>query len=182
MTQLNDKLVLSDGTFKITHFCEEPNTGLMHVTMTVKRGFSDWSFSVPVPLWEQAAKVPELEATLELTRTDADEAVHDRDALRALKGDADAIGELQDQIRLLEKELADQKAKFPEECLWFCLNPGQKERYSAFQKERLEEVPDKSTSGGRFTIRFTPTGIGTAVRVSDCVGDHELDLSDYSDW
>jgi hypothetical protein len=87
---------------------------------------------------------------------------------------------LQDRIAILEKELADQKAKFPDDWVFYGLDAKQKERYSTFRKDRLKAVPDESVSGGRFTVQFTPTSIGTVVVVSD--GDVELDLSDYSDW
>lgn len=36
--------------------------------------------------------------------------------------------------------------------------------------------------GGRFTYEFTPTGIGTAITVKDCVTDQSLDVSDYDNW
>ena len=183
MTKLNDQLVLSDGTFKITHFCEEPSTGLMHVTMTTKRGFAEWSFSVPVSLWEEAARAKVLDKQLKDALTGADDANTKLTQLREMSGEQDVIETLQNRIAELEQELGDQKAKFPDGWLWFFLDQSQQERLQAFRKERLEDVPDESTSGGRFTIHFTPTGIGTAVCVSDCVGEkNELDLTDFSTW
>ena len=36
--------------------------------------------------------------------------------------------------------------------------------------------------GGRFTYEFTPTGIGTAIRVRCACDDWEIDLTDYDMW
>ena len=36
--------------------------------------------------------------------------------------------------------------------------------------------------GGRFTYSFSPTSIGTVVKVSDCITGKELDVTDYQDW
>lgn len=36
--------------------------------------------------------------------------------------------------------------------------------------------------GGRFTYSFTPTGLGSVVKVRDNITGEELDVSDYETW
>lgn len=36
--------------------------------------------------------------------------------------------------------------------------------------------------GGRFTYQFTPTSLGTVVKVIDNLSKEFLDLSDYDQW
>jgi hypothetical protein len=36
--------------------------------------------------------------------------------------------------------------------------------------------------GGRLSYRFTPTSLGIAVYVKDCMSDQELNLTDYDSW
>lgn len=36
--------------------------------------------------------------------------------------------------------------------------------------------------GGRFTYQFTPTTLGTVVKVIDNLENDEIDLTDYNSW
>ena len=36
--------------------------------------------------------------------------------------------------------------------------------------------------GGRWTYSFTPTNLGTIVKVKDQLLGDEIDITDYSDW
>lgn len=36
--------------------------------------------------------------------------------------------------------------------------------------------------GGRYTYSFTPTSLGTVVKVSDAITKTEIDLSNYEEW
>jgi hypothetical protein len=42
--------------------------------------------------------------------------------------------------------------------------------------------PYTGTIGGGTTFEFTPTGLGTVVRVKDAITGEELDLTDYDFW
>lgn len=47
-------------------------------------------------------------------------------------------------------------------------------------------TPDKNAYdgaiGGRLTYSFTPTSIGTIVKVKDNMSGSEIDLTDYESW
>ena len=43
-------------------------------------------------------------------------------------------------------------------------------------------LPMIGAIGGRWTYSFTPTSIGTIVKVKDGLYGGELDLSNYEDW
>jgi len=83
----------------------------------------------------------------------------------------------------------------------FSLDAEQSERYQEWEKEqdakvraRQLESTDSSTAkmaecgayygtiGGGYTFTFTPTGLGTVVKVKNCVTGEELDLTDYDSW
>lgn len=36
--------------------------------------------------------------------------------------------------------------------------------------------------GGRYTYTFTPTGVGTVVKVTDALTNTTKDLTEYGDW
>lgn len=129
---------------------------------------------MPACLWAEARKVPELEATLELTRMDADEAVHDRDELRKLKGDVDTIDVLQDRVRDLERQLEDQKER-SENYLWFCLDAHERTKYVEWRDRMDKEHPAESGAiGGRYRVQFTPTGLGTMATAIDSFSKEKL--------
>ena len=56
------------------------------------------------------------------------------------------------------------------------------------QREKLRECADKHEQvytgaiGGRYTYSFTPTGLGTIVKVHDPITNTEIDLTDYESW
>jgi len=58
-----------------------------------------------------------------------------------------------------------------------------------FESEKLKEwfkTKDLSAYsgaiGGRFTYSFTPTSLGTIVKVKDGLDDTTIDLTDYESW
>jgi hypothetical protein len=44
------------------------------------------------------------------------------------------------------------------------------------------KAEDNSTSGGRYSFTFVPTGIGTVIKVKDDLLNEEIDATDYSNW
>ena len=47
---------------------------------------------------------------------------------------------------------------------------------------REDGFPVGGAIGGRWTYQFTPTSLGTVVKVIDGISKEVLDLSDYEDW
>ncbi len=47
---------------------------------------------------------------------------------------------------------------------------------------REDGMPVGGAIGGRYTYSFTPTGIGTIVKVHDAISKETLDLTDYENW
>ena len=114
---------------------------------------------------------------------DADEAVHDRDELRKLKGDEDAIDVLQDRIRDLERQLDEQKKRYPENYLWFCLDADERTKYVEWRDRMDKEHPaDDGAIGGRYSIVFSPTSLGTMAKGVDTFTKKEISLTDTSQW
>ena len=53
----------------------------------------------------------------------------------------------------------------------------------AWMKKQKKEHPHSGTTiGGRFSYRFTPTGIGVAVSVIDNITKEEINVTDYGLW
>ena len=48
--------------------------------------------------------------------------------------------------------------------------------------QEIVQPTHHSSSGGRFSYRFTPTGIGNAVVILDNQTNEEKDITDYSCW
>jgi hypothetical protein len=47
------------------------------------------------------------------------------------------------------------------------------------KKQRKKENKTTTAIGGRWTYQFTPTGIGTFIKVFDNLLDEEIDITDY---
>ena len=57
------------------------------------------------------------------------------------------------------------------------------EQVAKFEKWRKTLPPSSlKYTGGRYTISFNPTGIGTIVKVLDNKSKAELDLTEYENW
>ena len=65
----------------------------------------------------------------------------------------------------------------------FTLNKEEREKLLEWQKSRIPEKYS-GASGGRWTYTFTPTSLGTVIKVIDnlITEDNELDLTDYDIW
>ena len=65
----------------------------------------------------------------------------------------------------------------------FLLDTEQISQLSDWDEKEHSECKKKETGacGGRFTYTFTPTGLGTIVKVTCNVCNKEIDLTDY-DW
>ncbi len=57
------------------------------------------------------------------------------------------------------------------------------ERQTQALNEWVKTLPEAYAGaiGGRLTFSFTPTSLGTVVKVRDGISDKEVDLTDY-DW
>ncbi len=61
----------------------------------------------------------------------------------------------------------------------FCLSQAQKLKFKEWAKEN--RLAYAGAVGGEYTFCFTPTSIGTVIKVKHATGA-ELDLSDYENW
>jgi hypothetical protein len=50
------------------------------------------------------------------------------------------------------------------------------------KKQKLEHPHPGTTIGGRFSYKFTPTGLGIAVHVIDNLTGDEEDVTDVGSW
>jgi len=50
------------------------------------------------------------------------------------------------------------------------------------QKRKMPENPNIGAIGGLYTYSFTPTSIGTVIKIKNNLTQDILDLSDYEDW
>lgn len=65
----------------------------------------------------------------------------------------------------------------------FNLEIEQEKKASEWIKNQLTSKPKNSGAiGGRFTFSFTPTSLGTIIKVEDNQTKEILDLTDYSSW
>jgi len=62
----------------------------------------------------------------------------------------------------------------------FALTKEQSEKLNEWAKA-LKNGPTGAI-GGRFTYSFTPTSLGTIVKVKCGLTNEEVDLTDYQDW
>ena len=63
----------------------------------------------------------------------------------------------------------------------FTLSESEKLKFDVWLKDKnLDEFC--GASGGRFTFKFTPTGLGVVVTVQDNLHLDELDLTDYPNF
>lgn len=64
----------------------------------------------------------------------------------------------------------------------FVLEEWQTKSFEKWKKKQLKKDPSMPAAGERWTFMFTPTGIGTVVKVKDDCTDEELDLTDWENW
>lgn len=64
----------------------------------------------------------------------------------------------------------------------FELDDAQEAQFEAWRKIQKEKDPRIATAGERWTFMFTPTGLGTVVKVKDELLKEELDLTDWENW
>jgi len=65
----------------------------------------------------------------------------------------------------------------------FILEGEEKALAMLWMANQIEKEPTLPTAiGGRFSYRFTPTGIGTAVVVIDAQTKEEENVTDYGGW
>lgn len=64
----------------------------------------------------------------------------------------------------------------------FRMSDAEAAKVDTWIKEQDLKAEDISTSGGRYSFIFSPTGIGTAIKVIDNLLKEEIDATDYSDW
>lgn len=62
------------------------------------------------------------------------------------------------------------------------ISPKQAEKAQTWMDEHRADKKYAGAIGGRFTWRFTHTGVGVVVKVADALTGDELDVSDYEDW
>lgn len=64
----------------------------------------------------------------------------------------------------------------------FTMTYEQKEKLETWKSAHTKTCnPNEGAIGGRWTYRFTPTSIGTALVVQCCCKE-SVDISDYEDW
>lgn len=57
------------------------------------------------------------------------------------------------------------------------------EKFKDWKKKQLNKNSSNcGMVGGRWTIMFTPTGIGTIISIKDNKLNEELDITDYDSW
>jgi len=69
----------------------------------------------------------------------------------------------------------------------FKLDKSQEEKLKVWMESLPQEVigdPDAYTGaiGGRYTYKFTPTGLGVIVVVKDFITKKEINLTDFENW
>jgi hypothetical protein len=70
-----------------------------------------------------------------------------------------------------------------EELLTFTVEDTEVEDANKWMKEQKEKHPHQGTTiGGRFSYKFTPTGLGVAVSICDNLTGESEDVTDVSMW
>lgn len=65
----------------------------------------------------------------------------------------------------------------------FNLDKNQQKLADDWIKTQLTQKPKYSGAiGGRFTFSFTPTNLGTIIKIEDNQSKETLDITDYSTW
>lgn len=64
----------------------------------------------------------------------------------------------------------------------FQLTEEQRKKLNEWLANRPQKKAYTGAIGGRYTYTFTPTGLGTVVKVKDAIVGDEIDLSDYEHW
>jgi len=64
----------------------------------------------------------------------------------------------------------------------FELDEAETQKFEAWKREQKEKDPHIATAGERWTFMFTPTGLGTIIRVKDELLKEEIDLTDWENW
>lgn len=66
-------------------------------------------------------------------------------------------------------------------CVLHGVPSGAGPKLAAWQEEHMHPGEKKGAIGGAWTYSYTPTGLGTVVKVS-CACGGEIDLTDYDSW
>ena len=65
----------------------------------------------------------------------------------------------------------------------FELNELEVKRFDKWKKHQLKKQGGEiGMAGGRFGLKFFPTGIGSVVYAIDSLNEEELDITDYDSW
>lgn len=64
----------------------------------------------------------------------------------------------------------------------FELDEEEIKKFESWKKKQKEKNPSMPTAGERWTFMFTPTGLGTVVKVKDEETDDIIDLTDWENW
>lgn len=64
----------------------------------------------------------------------------------------------------------------------FIIEESQMLRIRKFREDCLSDKAYDGAIGGRFTYCFTPTSLGTVIKVKDYISKKEIDVSDYDSW
>ena len=64
----------------------------------------------------------------------------------------------------------------------FELNDDQLKKFEKWKKKMMKKDSSMPTAGERWTFCFTPTGLGTIVKVIDEATNETLDLTDWDNF
>jgi len=64
----------------------------------------------------------------------------------------------------------------------FELDKTEIEKFQSWKKKQKEIDPHIATAGERWTFMFTPTGLGTIIKVKDELLGDEIDLTDWDNF
>lgn len=64
----------------------------------------------------------------------------------------------------------------------FELDEGEIKKFESWKKKQKKKDPSMPTAGERWTFMFTPTGLGTVIKVKDEATDDIIDLTDWENW
>lgn len=64
----------------------------------------------------------------------------------------------------------------------FELDESEIKKFQSWKKKQKEKDPHIATAGERWTFMFTPTGLGTMIKVKDELLGDEIDLTDWDNF